>query len=408
MLTAPPRCMDPDCSPVAQELRPRDQCADASYNPPRIVDGELVFDVFALGTRGAGKTVFLSALYYQLAVQDNKTNNFFVELQSETQKKHLINTYDALADPDTVWPPGSAVINEYEFRCFYFSGGDSIPLFRFKYLDYPGGFLTEDMDGAESFDVQKATQKAHSILVLIDGQKILQSLSGLTGRGRSLNADLNTLIPFLQKCAHRPIHFVITKWDILQDKYSFKQVKDELLNNENFRKFISQRVDLHSPVHLIPTSSLGKDFAVFDLKDLRMKKVKGGKIKPYNVELSIGMTITDQLLLLSNHPGYRDFRPQLVWLMKIVGFVVQSVRVTVELFALPSIIRVDKVVELMNSASDTLKANAEELQRKIEETVRTITNQRTAIEAVMMIQAMRRTAFENQFPESNLGSPEGT
>src|SRR5262245_28094214 len=116
--------------------------------------------------------------------------------------------------------------------------------------------------------------------------------------------------PFLQKCAHRPIHFVITKWDILQDKYSFKQVKDELLNNENFRKFISQRVDLHSPVHLIPTSSLGKDFAVFDLKDLRMKKVKGGKIKPYNVELSIGMTITDQLLLLSNHPGYRDFRPQ--------------------------------------------------------------------------------------------------
>ena len=139
-----------------------------------------------------------------------------------------------------------------------------------------------------------------------------------------------------------------------------------------------------------------------------MKKVKGGKIKPYNVELSIGMTITDQLLLLSNHPGYRDFRPQLVWLMKIVGFVVQSVRVTVELFALPSIIRVDKVVELMNSASDTLKANAEELQRKIEETVRTITNQRTAIEAVMMIQAMRRTAFENQFPESNLGSPEGT
>jgi hypothetical protein len=374
-----------------------------TYNPPKMVDGELQFNVFAMGTRGAGKTAFLAALYHQLSVQDIDGNNFFVELQSNASKRFLVRTYGQLTDPEADWPPGSAVVSEYEFRCCYFMAGETLPLFRFRYLDFPGGFLTDDMDGADSFNVEAATQEAHSILVLIDGQKILQSIEGLPIKGPSLNGDLSILIPLLVRCAHRPVHFVVTKWDILKDCCSLAQVRDELLKNTEFDNFVRLRTSQRLPLHLVPVSAVGDEFATFDRAKMRMKKRRDGKAKPYNVDLSVGLTITDQLLLLKAHPGYRDLRPYLLKFLKVLSVFVKSLQFTADLLALPSIVRVDKVVELMDTTHKAIEGQASRLKEEIEKTVRTIKNQRSTVEAIIMIQAMQRSSFEHKFPESILG-----
>jgi hypothetical protein len=372
------------------------------YNPPKLVDGELQFNVFAMGTRGAGKTAFLAALYHQLSVQDIDGNNFFVELQSSASKRFLVKTYEALTAPEVDWPPGSAVVSEYEFRCCYFMAGETLPLFRFRYVDFPGGFLTDEMDGADSFNIGAATQEAHSILVLIDGQKILQSIEGLPVKGPSLNGDLSILVPLLVRCAHRPVHFIITKWDILKSCCTLAQVRGELLKNTEFDKFVRLRTSQRLPLHLVPVSAVGDDFATFDRTEMRMKKRKDGKAKPYNVDLSVGLTITDQLLLLKSHPGYRDLRPYLLRFLKVLGLFVKSLRFTADLLALPSIVRVDKVVDLMDSTYNAIEGQTSRLKEEIEKTVRTIKNQRSAVEAIIMIQAMQRSSFEQQFPESIL------
>jgi GTPase SAR1 family protein len=215
-----------DTYPVTTENRAH---YEAFYNPPAMVDGEYRYEVLVLGTRGAGKTTFLAAFYKQLSTPNVDRNNFWVELRDDRQRKFLVNTYHQLTNPNADWPPGSANVNEYEFRFCHPMDGRALPLFRFRYLDYPGGYLTDDVDGADSFDIAQITQKAHSILVLIDGQKVLQNIEELPIRGSSLDKDLDILIPMLNRCVHLPVHFVVTKWDVLETRrYTLARVRDEL------------------------------------------------------------------------------------------------------------------------------------------------------------------------------------
>src|SRR5262245_6972819 len=277
---------------------------------------ELFFQVFVLGTRGSGKTVFLSALHNQLSVLDRKGDNFYVELESGADANLLRKIYGQIANSEAEWPAGTAGTKEFEFRCLHNTNGQAVPLFRFLYRDYPGGLLEED--GAHAADyVREQTRNAHAILVLIDGQKVLQNLEGQTPKGASLDDDLNTLIPLLQRGANRPVQFLLTKWDILHGHHTLQSVKDALLKNHNFRKFVGQRAALRMPVHLIPVSAVGMNFAHFDKTDMRMKKVKGGTCEPFNVELAIGMTIIDQIQLQAVHKKSNLGR-LLIWITRVM------------------------------------------------------------------------------------------
>jgi hypothetical protein len=176
------------------------------YVPPQIVDGELVFEIFVLGTRGSGKSLFLAALYRQLAVMDHTTNNYFIELPEKQSalRQALISTYNQATNPNTEWPAGTVTVNTYEFCCLHYKDGKSIPLFRFLCRDYPGAFFE---GGSDAFNIASETERAHSIAVLIDGQKVLQGLTDESEKGH-LHQELDTTVPFLQRCADRPVHFI--------------------------------------------------------------------------------------------------------------------------------------------------------------------------------------------------------
>src|SRR5262245_23558083 len=79
-----------------------------SFPPIPFVDGEPVFRMFVLGTRGAGKTVFLASLYNQLKTQDDSRNNYSVVVTSGEHRGFLIDTYDQIINTNADWPIGTA------------------------------------------------------------------------------------------------------------------------------------------------------------------------------------------------------------------------------------------------------------------------------------------------------------
>jgi len=369
-------------------------------------DRELSFEVFVLGMRGSGKTVFLSALHNQLSVLDVQGDNFYVELGSAQQALQLKKIYKQLANPGDDWPAGTVGKSEYAFHCFYTAGSDPVPLFRFLYRDYPGGFIDDEADGSTTF-IREATRTAHAILVLIDGQKVLQTLEGQEQelQGHSLHDDLNALIPLLQRGADRPVQFLTTKWDILHPQHTLQEVRDLLLENHNFKKFVEQRAKWKLPVHLIPVSAVGMNFARFDRRDMRMKKVRNGACKPFNVELAIGMTITDQIQLSSIHPK-RNLGALLLWITRILrgstDVLEKSLEISQFVIGFPRFIPIDGIRRLLRDATENIQVSEDWLRSKIEEEATKIRDQKSAVESVMKIQAWRRKMFERNFPESQL------
>src|SRR5262249_11227850 len=84
-----------------------------SFRTIPFVDGEPVFRMFVLGTRGAGKTVFLASLYNQLKTQDDGRNNYSVVVESGEHRGFLIDTYDQIVNTNADWPIGTADITDF-------------------------------------------------------------------------------------------------------------------------------------------------------------------------------------------------------------------------------------------------------------------------------------------------------
>jgi hypothetical protein len=125
-----------------------------------------VYRVFVLGAPGSGKTVFLASLYAHLVVQ-NEQNKFALETVWTKQKEFLLKTFEQIKNPAKSWPPGTRTDQEFKFNCVHHSKNGLFSLFQMIFLDYPGGFIYNKVDAG--FDIERETQKADSILVLIDG-----------------------------------------------------------------------------------------------------------------------------------------------------------------------------------------------------------------------------------------------
>ena len=149
--------------------------AGAAFAPLPEMGGDPLFQIFVLGTRSAGKTVLLASLYRMLSVQDSSGNNFRLTCDFNSQKQ-LDETFDRIADPQQDWPPGSTGIDEYIFDCVHNCAGKDIPLFKFRYFDFPGGFISNARTPEEWRFIHSQVRVAHSILVLLDGKKIKNTI----------------------------------------------------------------------------------------------------------------------------------------------------------------------------------------------------------------------------------------
>lgn len=112
-----------------------------------------------------------------------------------------------------------------------------------------------------------------------------------------VNDFLKKDLPSITKRMHKsivPIHFVISKWDLIEDEFSLKQVRERLLEIPDFQDLIRVRNAANSPVRLIPVSSIGSGFAI-PQADGGMKKILGAVPRPFQLETPLACVLPDGL-----------------------------------------------------------------------------------------------------------------
>lgn len=250
-----------------------------------------------LGPSGSGKTVFLSSLYKKLSIQSEL--GFFLQVDTAEKRKRLNNIYTQVA-VDEKWPAGTrySEVSEWKFTCRVQNPSD-LSIYdacSFTYLDYAGGRITEEADeedGSSEFDDR--FKAADALLGLLDGQKLCALIRKETiGRVWAVN-DLRNMIDVMQG-SRKPVHFVISKWDIVEQSYTLEQIRDQLLEIDEFKNLVKLRNEAGSPVRLIPVSAVGKGFAIAQL-DGGMKKT-GELPKPFQVEVPLACILPDMIQMM--------------------------------------------------------------------------------------------------------------
>jgi hypothetical protein len=218
------------------------------------------FKILTLGASGAGKTVFLASMFKALSMQKN--SNFKLNIEDPQQRKLLNSTYTQILTGDT-WPPGTKDISEWTFTCQVQTEDlDCYSACQFTYFDYAGGRLT---DLEQDRDFEQVVQQADVALGLLDGQKIYAWLDG-SDRQRAdvfLNKDLPSILKRMQNLTI-PVHFVISKWDLLDEKFTLSQIREKLLTIPAFAQLIKSQGEAGSIVRIVPVSAIDPLSFCFD------------------------------------------------------------------------------------------------------------------------------------------------
>lgn len=249
------------------------------------------YNVVVLGASGSGKTVFLASMFHELSTQGNR--GFYIKAGDRDEQLLLTNAYEVLILEED-WPDSTQLeeFKEWEFTCFVQKEDLSIfPACQFEFIDYAGGRLTDhnlDDDGL----LQGYIQKADTLICLIDGRKLFESMQGDNRAwNRLVLKDLAPILQTIQDTGNKPVHFVVTKWDLFSDLHSLLDVKKHLLSHEPFKNVVVRR-EKSFPVRLIPVSAVGNDFA--KLENGRMLKT-GDAPKPFQVEMPLACVVPDMM-----------------------------------------------------------------------------------------------------------------
>jgi hypothetical protein len=391
-----------------------------------ILKDDTMFQVFVLGTRGAGKTVFLASLFHLLSVQDRSRNNFVLSCADAKSQNQLRNTFHQISNPERDWPAGTSASQEYVFDCEHIKDGQRIKLFKFRYFDFPGGFITESTETDFSFILSQA-KKAHSILVLLDGKKIRNLLeNSAPPKGEpTIYDDLNMMGGILQECIGKPLHFAITKFDILNPKsHSLARIKKKLLKHNGFKNIVEQQGA--RPIYLLPVSAVGDSFAEFDPVSQQMKKRADGLIEPTHVDMSLTFTLVDYLAKIAAQNELQNDEGTIVrdWFWKKTVLLAPGCG----LLAGPAVSYggrmfwgegVEYVSQIVISAAATLglrllldaggariKAIVEGIKSDIDNTRKHISERQSALNVVVRRQIARADRFRASYPDASLVNEE--
>ncbi len=265
------------------------------------------YNIITLGASGAGKTVFLASLFKQLSIQSSE--GFFLEEQNSQQRQELNQIYAQIIGKDA-WPRGTLrTVTKWTFTCSVKTLDlDKYPVCQFTYIDYGGGLITDILDDEDEdnfFDFQKEVPNADAVLAIIDGLKLLKFMQDKDLRTQDVNIwllrDLPNIMQLVDKCKKdTPVHFLISKWDLLDSRYNLSEVKERLLEKvPEFNDVVHSRVKAGCPVRLIPVSSIGQQFATLQL-DGSMKKNPGAIPKPFQLEVPIACVLIDRVKAYMN------------------------------------------------------------------------------------------------------------
>ncbi len=248
------------------------------------------YKILTLGASGAGKTVFWASLFKNLSIQGEY--GFYLEVQERNQQKRLNQIYTEIITGET-WPKGTkySEVSEWTFTCRIKNNNlADYQVCQFIYYDYCGGRLT---DSGEDVEFDELVKQADTFLGLLDGQKIYGILKN--NHEFALNTfkkrDLPNILKYVRN-SQIPLHFVISKWDLLEQEFSLKEVCNFLLEIPEFSEIIQQKNTAGCPVRLIPVSSVGSKFARLQ-PDGSMKKLSGAIPHPFQTEVPLACVFPD-------------------------------------------------------------------------------------------------------------------
>jgi hypothetical protein len=251
------------------------------------------YSIIVLGVSGSGKTVFLASLFKTFSTSGKF--GFFLEAENSDKRKSLNKIYERLITGES-WPPGTRNTGQWTFNCCVKNSELSdVQACTLTYVDYAGGLITDSSTEAGDYStLESSIKNADAVLALIDGQKLL-SLMQDKDSDEFILKDLPNIMQLVDRCSRNtPVHFIISKWDLLENSYSLAEVRNCLLNTvTEFNNVVGNRKKAGCPVRLIPISSVGKGFAILKPNG-QMEKTPGKIPVPLNLEVPLAFALTDK------------------------------------------------------------------------------------------------------------------
>jgi hypothetical protein len=255
--------------------------------------------VLPLGVSGAGKSVYLASLYDKLAMGSAEA---CFRLQAPAPlSMRLSAIFAAIKDPSRPWPPGTrgGEFIDVNFDCMVDARDASFCITKLLYLEFPGGLLTGEIENPEYI---KRLEETDAFLVLLDGAKVFRALMKDDDARSDLENDLGVLLNPIQDRLRKPLHFVLTKWDVVQTRFTLAEVSQLLFGFPKFRRLVDNQAALGRGTRLIPVSAVGAGFCELDGAG-EMKKRPGAHAAPYNVDVPISCLMFDLIDSLNKNLG---------------------------------------------------------------------------------------------------------
>lgn len=356
------------------------------------------YNIIVLGHKEAGKTVLLASMYYKLSIQDPKVG-FSLELDEKKQfwRNKLDEYRKGITDAKGELPKSNLIseLKEWKFICKVRSTSKynkCYSVMRFTYLDFSGERIKLLYDGHNHTpEFRHVLNKADVFLGILDGQELLKLMRNPEQeRARFYQEYLDPILDVLKE-SKQPIHFLITKWDLLiKEEYLLKKENErkegDLLKKENlsyslgeiltlleahprFRNFLVSEARSKRPaLRLFPVSALGPGFVKLQ-PDGTMGKIPGVLLRPFLVEMPLVSVLYDRLEAdYQKHRLYRWFSNLLssqnisdpmkkilggaIWILGMFSFSLGVFSVSPQVFSYG-------ILNLLEDSSGTSNANQE-------------------------------------------------
>lgn len=275
---------------------------DAVHPGPAVAGTAPTFRVVALGVAGSGKTVFLAAMFHRLHVQ-SPGGAYFLETSAE-QRVALSQVFRQVIDANSPWPPGTVAkeAREFTFDCMAFHEGSKYQVLRINYLDYSGELLESEQEGGGTalHELEQRILGAHALLGMIDGHRVLQYLRNEPAGQAYIHSTIQPMIGFMAG-ATCPVHFVLTKWDLVRDfgepqdagdDARLRLVRDALTDGMQLEPLAARHGKVRRIVRLIPVSAVGPEFVRLDEQGKVVKR-PGATPSPTNLEVPLSAVVPD-------------------------------------------------------------------------------------------------------------------
>lgn len=370
-----------------------------------------------VGPDYCGKTVYLAVLFRHGFVPDTK-NRWRLSAAIPAQARSLNRTYAVLRDPDQGFPEGTGrgSYTEYQFATRVANTtrtASTSPEFSplsVVYLDFPGDIVHAPQPGEDNV-FQTKIEDADIVMGLFDGSDVLGVMHTSGDPARKLESKYGNMLTWLSynhNLSRTPVHFVVTKWDLLEAAgFNLKAVRDRLLEFETFERFVHRYMPVQAtapafslpPTHLIPISSIGPGFA--EIQGEIMTKTGKTTIEPQDIMLPLALAVCDAIRMRMNDTqSGEQFSPSVKDLIAAFAFVIESI----------SPAPAGLFVRLGNAISQWIRSRGTRLdldwlsqyRARIMQGQVTIHDERSALESLISDLAFQIAKFDSDHPEALL------